>query len=101
MTEKLTEIAVKTGIEASFENEVVLVKTPGESTNQHQLQQSQDAFLFQFIQALSLRLWVPSNPQRETYGRLLSEDGGEARLSTIANDFPDCSGLDNGTNSGE
>ncbi|VDQ00866.1 unnamed protein product [Trichobilharzia regenti] len=43
---------------------------------------------------------MPSNPQRETYGSLRSEDGSETRLSTIANDFPDCSILDNATNSG-
>nr|CAH8833182.1 unnamed protein product [Trichobilharzia regenti] len=33
---------------------------------------------------------MPSNPQRETYGSLRSEDGSEARLSTITNDLPDC-----------
>ncbi|VDQ16268.1 unnamed protein product [Trichobilharzia regenti] len=40
---------------------------------------------------------MTSNPHRETYGIARSEDGGEARLSTIANDFPDCSRLDNAT----
>ncbi|VDQ05743.1 unnamed protein product [Trichobilharzia regenti] len=43
------------------------------------------------------RCCMRSNPQRETYGSLRSGDGSEARLSTIANDFPDCSRLDNAT----